>query len=151
MIFATVHKPTSPWNWRENLAKYPHLWHTCPQPLSFSILRGECSIYKTYYFKNSSEYFLNNLKLKITYIQLYIKYDTLLLFSHQVVSDSLRPHGLKHVRLLCPSLSLWVCSNSCPLSQWYHSTISSSVAPFSSCPQSFLALRSFPESNLHIR
>ena len=61
----------------------------------------------------------------------------LLLFSCSVVSDSLRPHKLQHGRLLCPSLSPWVCSNSCPLSQWCHPTISSSAAPFSSCPQSF--------------
>ena len=51
------------------------------------------------------------------------------------MSDSWRPQKLQHTRLLCPSLSLWVCSNSCPLSQWGHPTISSSVAPFSSCPQ----------------
>ena len=52
------------------------------------------------------------------------------MFSHSVVSDSLRPHELQHIRLLCPSLSPGVCSNSRPLSQWCHATISSSVAPF---------------------
>ena len=52
-------------------------------------------------------------------------------------------HGQEHVRLPCPSLSSRVCSNSCPLSQWCHSTISSSVAPFSSRPQSFPAPGSF--------
>ena len=56
----------------------------------------------------------------------------LLLFSHSVVSDSLRPQGLQHARLPCPSLSPRACSNSCPSSGWCHSTISSSVAPFSS-------------------
>ena len=66
----------------------------------------------------------------------------LLLFSDLVVSNSLRSHGLQHTRLLCPSLSLGVCSNSCRLSQWCHPTISSSVALIS-CPQSFLASRSF--------
>ena len=60
-----------------------------------------------------------------------------LLFSLSVVSDSLLPHGLQHTRLLCPSPSPGVCSNSCPLSQSCHRTISSSVVPFSSCPQSF--------------
>ena len=65
------------------------------------------------------------------------------------MSDSLQPHGLQHARLPCPSLFPGVCSNSCPLSQWCHPTISSSVAPFSSCPQSFPASGSFPnESNL---
>ena len=64
------------------------------------------------------------------------------------MSDSFQPHGLQHARLPCPSLSLRGCSNSCPLSQWCHPTFSSSVAPFSSCPQSFSALGSFPKSQL---
>ena len=68
----------------------------------------------------------------------------LLLFSCSVMSDSLRLHGLQHARLLCPSLSPGVCSNSCPLSQRCHPTISSPVAPFSSCFQSYPASGSFP-------
>ena len=67
-------------------------------------------------------------------------------FILSVVSDSLGPHGLQHVRPPCPSLTPGVYSNSCPLSRWCHSTISSSVVPFSSCLQSFLASRSFPMS-----
>ena len=75
-----------------------------------------------------------------------------LLFSHQVVSNSLQPRGLQHARLSCPPLSPGVCSNSCPLSQWCHPTISSSVAPFSSFTQSFVASGSFSsESALRIR
>ena len=70
----------------------------------------------------------------------------LLLFSRSVTSNSLRPHGLQHARLPCPSPSPRVCPNSCPLSQWCHPTISSSVVPFSSCLQSFPASRSFPMS-----
>ena len=70
----------------------------------------------------------------------------LLLFSGQVMSDSLQPHELQHARLPCPSPSPWVCSNSCSLSQWCHPTILSSVTPFSSCPQSFPASGSFPIS-----
>ena len=62
------------------------------------------------------------------------------------MSDSLRPHGLQHARLPCPSLSPGTCSNSCPLSRWCHPTISSSVVPFSSCFQSFPASRSFQMS-----
>ena len=54
-------------------------------------------------------------------------------FSHSVVSDSLRPHGLQHARLLCPSPSPGVGSDSWPLSRWCHPTISSSVVPFSFC------------------
>ena len=55
------------------------------------------------------------------------------------MSDSLWPHGLQHTRLPCPSPTLRACSNSCPSSQWCYRTISSSVAPLSSCPQSFPA------------
>ena len=62
-----------------------------------------------------------------------------LLFSRSVVFDCLRPHGLQHTRLLCPSLSPRACSNSCPSSQWCHPTISSSVIPFSTCLQPFPA------------
>ena len=62
-------------------------------------------------------------------------------FSRSVVSDSLRPHGLQHARPPYPSPTPWVYSHSCPLSQWCHPTISSSVIPFSSCLQFFPALR----------
>ena len=64
-------------------------------------------------------------------------------FSCSVMSNSLRSQGLQHARLPCPSPTLRACSNSCPLSQWYHLTISSSVVPFSSCLQSFPASGSF--------
>ena len=64
------------------------------------------------------------------------------------MSNSLWPHGLQHASLLCPSLSPGTCSNSCPLSAWCHPIISSSVAPFSSCPQSFPASESFAMSRL---
>ena len=65
-----------------------------------------------------------------------------LLFSHSVMSNSLRLHELQHSRLPCPLLFPWVCSNSCALSPWCHPIISSSVAPFSSC------LHSLPASGL---
>ena len=55
-------------------------------------------------------------------------------FSRSVMSDSLQPHGLQHSRLPCSSPTPQACSNSCPLSQWCHPTISSSVVPFFSCP-----------------
>ena len=70
----------------------------------------------------------------------------LLLFNRSVVSDSLRPHGLHHAKLLCPSPSQRVCSNSCPSSWWCHPTISSCAVPFSSFLQSFPASGSFPMS-----
>ena len=71
------------------------------------------------------------------------RWASLLLFHYSVVSDSLWPHGLQHARLPRPSPSPRACSNSCPLSRWCHPTFSSSVAPFSSCPQSFPASGSF--------
>ena len=67
-------------------------------------------------------------------------------FSCSVVSNSLRPHGLQHARLSCPSPTPGACSNSWPSSWWCHPTISSSLVPFSSCHQSFLASGSFPVS-----
>ena len=74
-----------------------------------------------------------------------------LLFSYSVVSNSLQPHGLQHTRLLCPSPSPGVCSNSCPLSWWYHPTISSSVPPLL-LPSIFPCIRVFSsDSALHIR
>ena len=67
-------------------------------------------------------------------------------FSRSVMSNSLRPHGLQHARLPCPSTIPRAYSNSCLLSWWCHPTISSSVGPFSSCLQSFPASGSFPMS-----
>ena len=66
-------------------------------------------------------------------------------FSRSVLSDSFRPHGLQHARPPCPSPTPGVYSSSCPLSQWCHPTISSSVIPFS-CSQSFPAQESFQMS-----
>ena len=67
-------------------------------------------------------------------------------FSCSVIFNSLRPHGLQHTRLPSPSPASRAYSNSCPLSQWCHPTISSSVVPFSSRLQSFPASGSFPAS-----
>ena len=72
-------------------------------------------------------------------------------FSHSVVSNSLRLHEPQHARPPCPSPTPGVHPNSCPSSRWCHPTISSSVVPFSSCPQS-LPIRVFSnESTLHMR
>ena len=76
------------------------------------------------------------------------KMDKLDQFSRSVVSNSLRPHEPQHARPPCPSPTPGVHPNSCPSSRWCHPTISSSVVPFSSCPQSFPASRSFPMSQL---
>ena len=67
-------------------------------------------------------------------------------FSCSVVFDFLQAHGLQHARLPCPLPTPGVYSNLCPLSRWCHPTISSSVVPLSSCPQSFLAPGSFQMS-----
>ena len=67
---------------------------------------------------------------------------------HSVMFDSLRPHELQHARPPCPSPTLRVHSYSCPSSQWCHPGISSLVVPFSSCPQSLPASKSFPMSQL---
>ena len=69
-------------------------------------------------------------------------------FSRSVVSDSLRPHELQHTRPPCPLPTPGAYPNSCPSSWWCHPTISSSVVPFSSCPQSFPASGSFQMSQL---
>ena len=67
-------------------------------------------------------------------------------FSHSVMSDSLRLREPQHARPPCPSPTPGIYSNSCPLSRWYHPSISSSVVPFSSCLQSFPASGSFQMS-----
>ena len=75
----------------------------------------------------------------------------LLLFSCQVTSDSLQPHGQQHTRPPCPSPTPGVSSNSCPLSQWCHPTISP-CCPLLLLPSVFPSIRVFPnESALHIR
>ena len=69
-------------------------------------------------------------------------------FSCSVMSDSLQPHELQHARPPCPSPASGVHSDSCPSSRWCHPTISSSVIPFFSCPQSLPASESFLMSQL---
>ena len=81
---------------------------------------------------------LLTLTLKITSVQ----------FCRSVMSDYLWPHELQHARPPCPSPTPRVHPNSCPSSRWCHPAISTSVIPFSSCPQSFPASESFPMSQL---
>ena len=69
-------------------------------------------------------------------------------FGCSAMSNSLKPHGLQHTKLPCPSPTPRACSDSCTSSQWFHPTISSSVVHFSSCLQSFPASGSFPKSQL---
>ena len=79
---------------------------------------------------------------------IFIVFKLLIQFSRSVVYDSLRPHEPQHARPPCPSPIPGVYPNSCPLNQWCHPTILSSVISFSSCPQSFPASGSFQMSQL---
>ena len=87
---------------------------------------------------------LNGCLVTVYYIYTYVSVQ----LSRSVVSDSLRPHEPQHARPPCPSPTPGVYPNPCPLSRWCHPTISSSVVPFSSCPQPFPASGSFPMSQL---
>ena len=84
--------------------------------------------------------------MKHLYISIFIRGSVQ--FSRSVVSDSLRPHELQHARPPCPSPTPGVHSDSRPWSRWCHPAISSSIVPFSSCPQSLQASESFPISQL---
>ena len=109
-----------------------HLLLTITLPLNFKWKRGRLVTPRFLYIYHLAE------------LRYYLWSISLVKFSHLVVSNSLQPHGLQHTRLPCPSPTPRTCSNSCPSSQWCHETISSSVFPFSSCLQSFLASGSFP-------
>ena len=120
-----------PWNLLEI-----HILGTNPQPTDQTLRVGPSKLG----FNKPSGWFWWHTSVVTTALE------SILSFSHSVMSDSLWPHELQHARLPCPSPSPGVCSNSRPLSQWCHPTISSFVAPFSSCPQSFPASGSFPMS-----
>ena len=84
----------------------------------------------------------------VLFVYKYIDIFSSVRFSHSVVSNSLQPNELQHTRPPCPSPTPGVHPNPYPLSRWCHPTISSSVIPFSFCPQSFPASGSFPMSQL---
>ena len=87
--------------------------------------------------------------MKFRYVCVFVcKIEYSVQFSCSVMSNSLRRHGLHHTRLPCPSPTPGAYSNSCPLHWWCHPTISSSVVPFSSRPQSFPTSGSFLSSQL---
>ena len=90
---------------------------------------------------------INWMFLIASWILLYIKFFSVQ-FSRSLISDSLRPHESQHGRPPCPSPTPGVHSDSRPSSQWCHPAISSSVLPFSSCPQALPASESFPMSQL---
>ena len=108
---------------------------TCPDGLFWLQLKIN---QREVYWKNID--ILNTLNCKQSSVQ----------FSCSVMSNSLRPRELQQARPPCPTPTPRAHPNSCPLSRWCHPTISSSVIPFSSCPQSFPASGSFPMSQLFV-
>ena len=98
--------------------------------------------------RHGSKVSINRWMHKKMWSILYITMEYSVQFSCSVMSNSLRPHELQYARPPCPSPTPGVYPNSCPLSRWCHPTISSSVIPFSSCPQSLPASGSFPISQL---
>ena len=104
-------------------------------------------------FLNIHRNYCNHRHLIIFYIEKYLSFSKFcwiqsVQFSHSVVSDSLQPNESQHARPPCPSQTARVYSHSCLSSWWCHPAISSSVVPFSSCPQSLPASGSFPMSQL---
>ena len=116
-------------------------WVFQTQELNWGILHCRQILYQLSY--QGSPYFK-----EMAYFGVILKYMFKYIYSvqvsHSVVSDSLRPHGLEHARLPCPSPTPRAYSNSCPLNRWCHPTFPSSVVPFSSCLQSFW---NFPGQN----
>ena len=115
-------------------------FYSCPQ--SFQVLFHQV----LFQWVNTSYQVAKVLELQVQY-QSFLRISSVQ-FSRSVVFDYLRPHELQHIRPPCPSPTPGVHSDSCPSSQWCHPAISSSVVPFSSCPQSLPASESFPMSQL---
>jgi len=117
-------------------------------------LKDACSLKKSYdqprqHIKKQRHYFANKGPSSQSYcFSIQKPQFSSVQFSHSVVSDSLWPHESQHTRPPCPSPTPGVHSDSHPLSQWCHPAISSSVVPFSSCPQSLPASQAFPMSQL---
>ena len=113
--------------------------------LRAKVFRKNSKMFQGHFNLLSADNYLHS--IYITYSTVYIAFTLYSVqFSPSVVSDSLPPHGLQHTRPPCLSPTPRVYSNSCPLSQWYHPVISSSVIPFYSCLQSFPASGSFQTS-----
>ena len=108
----------------------------CPPTKEFEVLSESFPSRSVFYNLGYISYAMKPLQLSSVW------------FSRSVVSHSLRPHESPHTRPPCPSPTPGVYSNSCALNRWCHPVISSSVIPFSSCPQSLPASGSFPMSQL---
>ena len=107
-----------------------------------------CFQWREYHLSNSTGPSLLPLSLPLANQSIWKKEFSSVQFSCSVVSDSLPPHESQHARPRCPSPTPGVHSNSHPSSRWCHPAISSSVIPFSYCPQSLPASESFPMSQL---
>ena len=129
-------------HWQSNSLPLSHTWEA--QKLYYK------TVFPTKQCLGSDICEMNELSLSVyglgfNYLQILLAQSSVQ-FSHSVLSNSLRPHGLQHARLPCPSPTPEAYSNSCPSSQWCHPTISSSMGPFSAHPQSFSASGSFQMS-----
>ena len=134
------------------------LWAiACCDPFSLSFFRQECwsgchalllGIFLTQGSNSSLSYLLHCQSVSLPLAPSTKPKTRSIQFSSSVVSDSLWPHESQHARPPCPSPSPGVHSNLSPSSRWCHPAISSSVIPFSSCPQSLPASESFPMSQL---
>ena len=126
------------WFLASGILKCPVFWWRCEWMVACCRIWGtECSSACMGPFEGGHHY-LHYLHHSFSSVQ----------FSRSVVSNSLWPHELQHARPPCPSPTPGLYSNSCPLNRWCHPTISSSVVPFSSCPQSCPASGSFQMSQL---
>ena len=139
------------WPWNSLLSAY---WCSCkPLDVIFICFNKQhkccflfCNLLSLYKWKSVTSFKGQSLEGGLPCI--FQTIGNILQFSHSVVSDSLRPHEPRHVRPPCPSPTPGVHPNPWPSRRWCHPTISSSVVPFSSCPQSFPASGSFPMSQL---
>ena len=121
-------------------------WATTLSLSHISTLSNEHNFCNIWHNHVNSTQFINNFQKILLLIHIPRSLKISVQFSHSVMSNSLWLHGLQHARLPSPPPTPRVCSNSCPLSQWCHPTVSSPVGPFSHCLQYFLASGSFPMS-----
>ena len=122
----------------------PNLYHISIDPLPVQLLKTWVGL-PPWSFKHRVHSYLCS---SIAHLQTEFLSISSVQISRSVMSDSFQPHESQHARPPCPSPTPGVYSNSCPLSRWCHPAISSSVIPFSSCPQCLPASGSFPVSQL---
>ena len=120
------------------------IWFMMIQGIEMCIFIVTINIFLYKFIKQYNEFIFSVFSFVLNIILLSVQ------FSSSVVSNSLRRHGLQHAGLPCLSPTPGACSDPCPWSRWCHPTISSSVAPFSSCLQSFPASGSFPMSQFSV-